>query len=77
MENRALSWKYRYEPADVISLTQDHTLLDWLRDSGRLIPREEDAAEIAARDDGDIDLILDEGDDNSFGNDNNNSEDES
>lgn len=76
MENRALSWKYRYEPADVISLTQDHTLLDWLQESGRLIPREEEATESAARDEGDIDLILDEGDDSFSNSDNSNSDDE-
>ena len=75
MENRALRQKPRYEPADVIPLTQEHTLLDWLQDSGRLIPREEEATEGAIRDEGDIDLILDDGDD-SFGNDATSSDDE-
>lgn len=76
MENRALSQKPRYEPADVISLTRDHTLLDWLQESGRLIPREDVAAESAARDEGDIDLILDEGDDSFNSDSSSSSEDE-
>lgn len=73
MENRALSQKPRHEPADVIPLTQELALLDWLQSTGRLIPREDAIVESAPRDEGEIDLILDDSDD-SFNN--GNSEDE-
>lgn len=40
MKNPALLQEPRYEPAIVIPLKQEASLLDWLKASGRLIPRE-------------------------------------
>lgn len=39
-KNPALSQEPRYEPAIVIPLKQDTSLLDWLKANDRLIPRE-------------------------------------
>ena len=39
-KNPALSQEPRYEPAIVIPLKQESSLLDWLRANNRLIPRE-------------------------------------
>lgn len=44
MKNPALHQEARYEPASVIPLKQDLSLLDWLESNGRLIPREEQEA---------------------------------
>lgn len=40
MKNPALHQEPRYEPASVIPLKQESSLLDWLKASGRIIPRE-------------------------------------
>lgn len=40
MQNPALRQEPRYEPAAVIPLKQEYSLLDWLEANGRLIPRE-------------------------------------
>jgi hypothetical protein len=45
MKNPALHQEARYEPATVIPLKQDLSLLDWLERNGRLIPREEQEVE--------------------------------
>lgn len=45
MKNPALHQEPRYEPATVIPLKQDLSLLDWLDQSGRLIPREGEEVE--------------------------------
>ncbi|NJL83676.1 MAG: DUF3134 family protein [Chloroflexaceae bacterium] len=55
MKNPALHQEPRYEPAKVIRLKQDTSLLEWLQSSGRLIPREE--KEVVARS-GDEDVEL-------------------
>ena len=39
-KNPALSQEPRYEPAIVIPLKQEASLLDWLKANNRLIPRE-------------------------------------
>ena len=39
-KNPALSQEPRYEPAIVIPLKQESSLLDWLKANDRLIPRE-------------------------------------
>ena len=79
MENRALYEKPRHEPADVIPLTRELALLDWLKSSNRLIPRDDEVVteEGRPRDDGDIDLILDEDSNDSFDDDAASSNDES
>ncbi|MGK7937816.1 MAG: DUF3134 domain-containing protein [Xenococcaceae cyanobacterium] len=40
MKNPALNQEIRYEPASVIPLKQESSLLDWLKVNNRLIPRE-------------------------------------
>ncbi len=40
MKNPALNQEIRYEPASVIPLKQESSLLDWLKANNRLIPRE-------------------------------------
>ena len=52
-KNPALSQEPRYEPAIVIPLKQESSLLDWLKSNNRLIPREatEQEALDAAQDD--------------------------
>ena len=58
-KNPALSQEPRYEPAIVIPLKQEASLLDWLKANDRLIPREpaEKEAQIDAADD--MDELLD------------------
>ena len=41
MKNPALRKEKRYQPAPVIPLTQDESLLDWLEANNRIIYREE------------------------------------
>jgi len=40
MHNPSLRQEPRYEPATVIPLKQDTSLLDWLEQNNRLMPRE-------------------------------------
>lgn len=40
MSNPALRQESRYEPAVVIPIKQEHSLLEWLESHNRLIPRE-------------------------------------
>ena len=40
MKNPALTQELRYEPASVIPLKQESSLIDWLKANNRLIPRE-------------------------------------
>ncbi|NES81357.1 MAG: DUF3134 domain-containing protein [Moorea sp. SIO2B7] len=40
MYNPSLRQEPRYEPATVIPLKQESSLLDWLEANGRIIPRE-------------------------------------
>lgn len=59
MKNPALSQELRYEPASVIPLKQESSLIDWLKANNRLIPREQKEKE-AARDteDPEIDELM-------------------
>jgi len=41
MKNPALRKEKRYQPAPIIPLTQDDSLLDWLEANNRIIYREE------------------------------------
>lgn len=45
MKNPALRKEKRYEPAPVIPLKQDGSLLDWLDENDRIIYREEKVIE--------------------------------
>lgn len=63
-KNPALVQEARYEPAIVIPLKQEASLLDWLKANNRLIPREAVEAEKVKAED-DLDVLMD-GDDDDF-----------
>jgi len=55
--NPALSQESRYEPAAVIPLKRDGSLLAWLESNGRLLPREQVESEpLPALDDSEEDI---------------------
>ena len=59
-KNPALSQEPRYEPAIVIPLKQEASLLDWLQANDRLLPREPQEKEKEKTDSpDDIDELLD------------------
>ena len=64
-KNPALVQEPRYEPAIVIPLKQEASLLDWLKASNRLIPREVTETEKVKVTDDDLDVLMD-GDDDDF-----------
>jgi hypothetical protein len=55
--NRALKIQIRYEPAPVIPLKQEGSLLDWLKANNRIIYREEKLAEILPLEEEEFELI--------------------
>ena len=59
MYNPSLRRQPRYEPAAVISLNQESSLLDWLKANGRLIPREGPEKEISVKEDEEISELMD------------------
>lgn len=63
-KNPALVQEARYEPAIVIPLKQEASLLDWLKANNRLIPRETVETEKVKAED-DLDVLMD-GDDDDF-----------
>jgi len=63
-KNPALVQEARYEPAYVIPLKQEASLLDWLKANNRLIPREPVETEKVKSDD-DLDVLMD-GEDEDF-----------
>ncbi len=63
-KNPALVQEPRYEPAIVIPLKQEASLLDWLKANNRLIPREPLETEKVKTED-DLDILMD-GDDDDF-----------
>ena len=60
----ALVQEPRYEPAIVIPLKQEASLLDWLKANNRLIPREQVETE-KVKSDEDLDVLMD-GEDDDF-----------
>ena len=58
-KNPALVQEPRYEPAIVIPLKQEASLLDWLKASNRLIPREVVEKEKTKTTDDDLDVLMD------------------
>ncbi|MGK7950928.1 MAG: DUF3134 domain-containing protein [Xenococcaceae cyanobacterium] len=59
MKNPALSQELRYEPASVIPLKQESSLIDWLKANNRLIPREPKEKEsFADSEDPEIDELM-------------------
>ncbi len=63
-KNPALVQEPRYEPAIVIPLKQEASLLDWLKANNRLIPREPVEVEKVKTED-DLDVLMD-GDEDDF-----------
>ena len=63
-KNPALIQEPRYEPAIVIPLKQEASLLDWLKANNRLIPREATEIDKIKADD-DLDVLMD-GEDDDF-----------
>ena len=63
-KNPALVQEARYEPAIVIPLKQEASLLDWLKANNRIIPREAVEAEKVKAED-DLDVLMD-GDEDDF-----------
>ena len=63
-KNPALVQEARYEPAIVIPLKQEASLLDWLKANNRLIPREAVETEKVKAED-DLDVLMD-GDEDDF-----------
>ena len=61
-KNPALVQEPRYEPAIVIPLKQEASLLDWLKANHRLIPRESIEPEKIKADD-DLEVLMDADDD--------------
>ena len=64
-KNPALVQEPRYEPAIVIPLKQEASLLDWLKANNRLIPREPVETTEKVKSDDDLDVLMD-GEDDDF-----------
>jgi hypothetical protein len=65
MNNPALRQEPRYEPASVIRLKQETSLIDWLKANNRLIARETQETDLYSEDESD-DLSEIIGDDGGF-----------
>ncbi len=62
MKNPALIQEPRYEPAVVIPLKQEASLLDWLKANNRLIPRDNSEVETIKAED-DLEALMDSDED--------------
>jgi hypothetical protein len=60
MLNPSLRQEPRYEPAAVIPVNRNTSILDWLSASGRLVPRDKEKEEILSTDLLDEDVELSE-----------------
>lgn len=58
MYNPSLRREPRYEPASVIPLKQDNSILEWLRSSGRLTARDEKEEPDSSSSEDDLDGIM-------------------
>ncbi|MGB3693740.1 MAG: DUF3134 domain-containing protein [Spirulinaceae cyanobacterium] len=65
MHNPSLTQETRYEPAKVIPLKQEVSLLDWLEANGRLIARDDNAGKVLPDSDEEISDLM-ENDDAEF-----------
>jgi hypothetical protein len=65
--NPALTQESRYEPAQVIPLKRDGSLIDWLEGNGRLIYRESQEPELEFDSDLDIEALTDDDSDDFSG----------
>ncbi len=64
IDNPSLRQIPRHEPAEVIPINRDTSILDWLLSSGRLIPREEEDSESLLATEGDLDVLEEDVDSN-------------
>ncbi len=63
MYNPSVRQESRYEPASVIPLKTDSSILEWLRNSGRMMPRDKEEVEknqINLEEDIDISGLIDD-----------------
>ena len=54
MKNPALRSEVRYEPAQVIQLKENQSILEWLEERGRLIPREPIPSKLDSKDEEEV-----------------------
>lgn len=71
MYNPSLKQEPRYEPAAVIPVKTDSSLIDWLTETGRLIPRDKQEKENTSGEDVDLTDFIDN-DDSVYNDDDNN-----
>jgi hypothetical protein len=65
MRNPALHQQSRKQPASVIPIQRDASILDWLEGTGRLLARENSELELSTDEDEEINALM-AGEDNSF-----------
>ncbi|MEB3227012.1 MAG: DUF3134 domain-containing protein [Synechocystis sp.] len=77
MYNPSLRREARYEPAAVLPVTREQTLINWLESNNRLIQREIEEGSTSNISDEDVDIAeLMDGDDNLYTDDASDSDDE-
>ncbi len=59
MYNPSLRQEPRYEPAVVIPVKYDSSILDWLEANNRLIPREQEESKSSLEEDEEISELMD------------------
>lgn len=59
MYNPSVRQELRYEPAAVIPVKHDSSLLDWLEATNRLIPREQEESKTPLEEDEEISELMD------------------
>ncbi len=75
MYNPSLRRETRYEPAAVLQITRDQTLIDWLESNNRIIFREKEETPVSSEEE-DITDLMDGEDNNSFEDDSSSSDQE-
>lgn len=59
MQNPSLRQEPRYEPARVIPVNKDSSIIEWLERTGRLIPREKEERELVLPDEIELSEFMD------------------
>lgn len=62
MQNPSLRQEPRYEPARVIPVNKDSSIIEWLERTGRLIPREKEERELIPDDELELSEFMDSDD---------------
>lgn len=62
MQNPSLRQEPRYEPARVIPVNKDSSIIEWLERTGRLIPREKEERELILEDELELSEFMDSDD---------------